>query len=549
MIAAPINGSSAKELGAFYTDPTVADFLVRWSIRSGADRVIDPSFGGGVFLRAAARRIRELGGNPVCTVFGIELDQVMHRAASTAAAAEAVASANLYCGDFFARATEFSEAFDVIVGNPPFIRYQQFAGRTRQLAAALMRRQDVEISELASSWAPFVVGATGLLRRAGRLAMVVPMELWHASYGRSVLRFLSRSFRIIHVVSFEKRLFPQLNQDTLLLLAEDRADTKAEIRWRQVKDAAALARLESPRIRARKLDADALVEGRVRLIQHLIPPRARDLYAELGRHEYVTELGVMADVGIGYVTGANGFFHLSSRDLDTWQIPRPSLRAAVCRGRALKGLRFTIDDWKDAYESGDSAYLFSPPRTRHLDACTKRYIEFGESRRTHLGYKCRNRDPWYRVPHVYTGDAFLTYMSGIAPRLVVNHAGAVAPNTLHVVRARPLNGISIQQLVMTWQSSLTQLSTELEGHAMGGGLLKLEPTEAGRVLLALPGARVPDDALLALDTFIRHGRPEVAQGTIDRMILRDRMGLSEKECRILLHATATLRARRLRRDD
>ena len=35
-------GASAKALGAFYTDALVADFLVRWAIRSPHDRVMDP---------------------------------------------------------------------------------------------------------------------------------------------------------------------------------------------------------------------------------------------------------------------------------------------------------------------------------------------------------------------------------------------------------------------------------------------------------------------------------------------------------------------------
>ncbi|MYA18079.1 MAG: hypothetical protein F4Z28_15645 [Gammaproteobacteria bacterium] len=35
-----------------------------------------------------------------------------------------------------------------------------------------------------------------------------------------------------------------------------------------------------------------------------------------------------------------------------------------------------------------------------------------------------------------------------------------------------------------WRNALTTLSCELEGHALGGGVLKIEPAEARRVLLA-----------------------------------------------------------------
>jgi hypothetical protein len=58
------NGESAKALGAFYTDVQVADFLVWWAIRSPRDTVMDPSFGGGVFLRSACHRLLSLGGQP-----------------------------------------------------------------------------------------------------------------------------------------------------------------------------------------------------------------------------------------------------------------------------------------------------------------------------------------------------------------------------------------------------------------------------------------------------------------------------------------------------
>jgi hypothetical protein len=63
----------AKALGAYYTDEEIANFLVTWAIRSQQDVVLDPSFGGGVFLRAAASRIRILGGTPSKQVAGVEL--------------------------------------------------------------------------------------------------------------------------------------------------------------------------------------------------------------------------------------------------------------------------------------------------------------------------------------------------------------------------------------------------------------------------------------------------------------------------------------------
>ena len=128
VIIAPINQATSKELCAYYTSPVVARFLVAWGVRSAEDHIIDPSFGGGVFLQAAAERIRELSGDPATLISGIELDQVMHRATSAAAQSYGIAAENLLHGDFFALAGRLPPAFDAVVGNPPFIRYQQFSG-------------------------------------------------------------------------------------------------------------------------------------------------------------------------------------------------------------------------------------------------------------------------------------------------------------------------------------------------------------------------------------------------------------------------------------
>ena len=65
-------------MGAFYTDAAVADFLARWAIRSPGDKVLDPSFGYGVFLRAAGERLRHLSGAPAMQVFGAEINPQAH---------------------------------------------------------------------------------------------------------------------------------------------------------------------------------------------------------------------------------------------------------------------------------------------------------------------------------------------------------------------------------------------------------------------------------------------------------------------------------------
>ena len=74
-------------------------------------------------------------------------------------------------------------------------------------------------------------------------------------------------------------------------------------------------------------------------------------------------------------------------------------------------------------------------------------------------------------------------MSGRKPSLVANSAGCVCSNSVHAVRLR--EQIPIDDLLEAWNHPLSDLSKEIEGHPLGGGLLKSEPGEANRVLIAL----------------------------------------------------------------
>ncbi|HWN07960.1 MAG TPA: N-6 DNA methylase [Pyrinomonadaceae bacterium] len=552
----PPNGEAAKTLGAFYTDIQIADFLVWWAIRSARDTVLDPSFGGGVFVRSACNRLLALGGRPAEQVFGVELDPRVHALISEKLGDEfGIGQRNLWQRDFFDIEPLPVYQVNAVVGNPPFIRYHRFTSETRNRALSLAAEQGVRLTQLSSSWAPFVVHSISMVKPGGRLAMVVPMEIAHANYAIPVLRHLQDSFGKVTFLTFRKKLFPSLSEDTLLLLADRRAARFSGFLHRDVEHAGILtgrSTRSSYRIGGtRQLKAGSLVDGSERLIEYFLPKRTRDLYRELKQLNLVKPLGQLVDVGIGYVTGANHFFHLSPDEARRRQIPKRFLKPAVRRGRALSGVRFTADDWQAATSSGQAGYLLSIPRNAGLPESVLSYLEYGRSEQVPDAYKCRVRSPWYSVPHVYEPDAFLTYMSGTTPRLVTNNAGVVAPNSLHILRAHAETTLSTDSIAAMWQTSLTRLSVEVEGHALGGGMLKVEPTEAENCLLA--GTDMADSSLRdfagELDSLFRSGREQLAQDRADDLILRQNLGLSQRDCGLLQSAAEILMNRRCARSN
>jgi hypothetical protein len=492
-----------------------------------------------------------MGGKPKNQVFGVEIDPTVYKHIAEKLSEEfGVRKQNLVQSDFFSLDHTILQQVDVIVGNPPFIRYQRFTGDARKTALTRVGKHGVHLTGLSSSWAPFLIHSIAMLKQGGRLAMVVPMELCHAAYATPVLEYLSKSFSKVTFLTFRKKLFPDLSEDTLLLLAENKGSFSSEFFWRDLAHADLLAEIQQhgqlPLPGTRGINSHALSQGNERLIEYFIPLKARELYRRLKHLPVTRRLGELADVGIGYVTGANDFFHLHPNEAQLWGIPETFLRPAIRRGRALVGLRFTRDDWRTALEKGEAGYLLYIESGTELPKCVRRYLRNGEILGVSKAYKCRTRSPWFHVPHVYQPDAFLSYMSGVTHRLVANDAGVVAPNSLHILRLYPHAMLTSNAITALWQTSLTRLSVEIEGHALGGGMLKLEPTEAEHVVVASPpnGNGKLMELAEELDALIRSGDEATAQVLADKMILKEGIGLNQSDCRLLQTAGDTLRNRR-----
>ncbi len=459
----------AKALGAYFTPEVVADALVRWAVRSPDDLLLDPSSGDGRFVARHQKSV------------GIERDPV-----SVAAASERAPCATVVHGDFFTWASADRRGFDCAVGNPPFIRYQRFSGATRQAALDYCRRCGVIFSGLSSSWAPFIVAAASKLRVGGRVAFVVPAEIGHAPYATPLVEYLVANFRSVHVVAVREKIFPRLAEDCWLLFADEAGGHTDGIRFSRLDR---FTRGEMPPAVSELIPVDEWrVRWRGRLRPFLLPPHVRDIYRRAAADPRSARLGEVAKVRIGYVSGANRFFHLRPSEARRFAIPDEFLLPSIRNSRYLT--RQVVDDVDiEHWIAKDEPVLLLriPPRVR-VPAAVQAYLDTSDGHRARASYKCRNRNPWYTVPDVRQPAFVLTYMSGKSPALVVNAGKCTCTNALLAVDLRSGmfqngDGFRGRGLSTAWDSPVGRLSCELEGHPLGGGMLKLEPGEARNVVL------------------------------------------------------------------
>ncbi len=458
----PADDEVRKSHGAYYTPDEVVRTLVCWAVRRPTDRMLDPACGDGRFLLAHST-------NSV----GVEQDPL-----ASALVHQRSPGSLIHEGDFFTWAAETSVRFDCAAGNPPFIRYQRFNGPVREAALRLCARHGALFSSLCSSWAPFLVATATLLRKGGRMAFVVPAEIGHAPYSKPVVEFFAKHFSHVQIVAVRRKLFPELSEDCWLLYADGYGESTNHVYFSPFVQFAYMP--APPKVRVRV----GLGEWKAwnhRFRPFFLTPEARELYRAISDDAAAVKLGRVARVGIGYVTGANDFFHLRPSVADRWGIPPTFLHPAVRNGKALEGRSITPSMVKRWCASDDPVLLLRIGRSDSLPRAIRRYLDSPDGLAARSTYKCRNRDPWYVVPDVTVPDAFLSYMSGEGPTLVRNTAGCVGTNSVHVVRMKGAARLSALQAA--WSEPLTALSSELEGHPLGGGMLKVEPGEATRILV------------------------------------------------------------------
>ncbi len=457
-----------KQRGAFYTPEPLARFLVDWAVRSPADRVLDPACGDAVFLDIASDRLRSLGHSAgEDQIVGIEIDS---NAADLSRLS--VPTAKIITSDFFSHTCDEGE-FDAVVGNPPYIRYHHFSGAMRAQALERTLSQGVTLSELTSSWAPFLVHASTFLCKDGRLAFVLPMELLLTDYARPVRAFLERRFSRVDILAFEERVFPEALVDVVLVLAEGTGPGNVQIH--RFQNACDLQRFN---------DSNSRLASGHKWSSALVNLNALDSLERAS--ELMQPLGDIASVDIGIVTGANRFFLLTDKDASAWELPKEDLRPVIARSQQIPNPTLSSQDWAALRDSGGLVWLFVP---QSLDPASMRYVTNGESQGVHSTFKCQIRKPWWKLRIPEPPDLILSYMSNRVPHVVENRAEALTTNLLHNVRLKDSN-TSARWIALTWMNSATMLSCELSGRAYGGGVLKLETREAERVFVPVYSAKI-----------------------------------------------------------
>jgi adenine-specific DNA-methyltransferase len=512
--------TSDKLRGGFYSpEPLVRVCLDRVaSLLAGNDhlRVLEPSAGDGAFIAGlAGHALRDR----VSWVTAIEVLD------SEAAACRATLETARFGGEVLVESAlawsdRAREPYDVAVGNPPFVRFQFVGDEERACAGRLADRLGLAFKGVSNLWLPVLVAALSSLRPGGAFAFIVPAECFTGIAGHEVREWLLARVHRLDVDLFAPGSFPGVLQEVVVLSGRTIEPGRLPTRDLHLRE-------HGPG-RAREWKHTSIASHRT-WTRYLLSPGQVAALENARALESVTPLGDMARFEVATVTGANAFFCVDESkrrqfQLETWARP------LLARTRHATGLTYTVDDAEETAASGLTSFLldFAPGTPDPVDLDQPRaYLVAGEAEGLPGRYKCRIREPWYRVPVVPPGALLMAKRSHLFPRVIVNEAKVLTTDTIYRGRLLSCAPMGVRDFTASFHNSLTLLTAEIEGRSFGGGVLELVPSEISR--LSLPRPRQMADEFDRLDRVCRGRGGDLNEALIeetDALVVKKTDGLT-----------------------
>lgn len=530
-----------KLRGGYYTPEPIAEFICNWAININTKGILEPSCGNGVFLKEAVKKVMEVNPNLSIgdSIVGIELFEEEAKKAS-------IYGTKVVTGDFFEYYKENIEGqqkFDVIVGNPPFIRYQNVDADSREIAFKFMRREGMHPNKLTNMWLPFLVLSALTLSKNGKLGMVIPAELFQVSYAGETREFLSRYFDRLTLITFQKMVFEGIQQEVILLLGEKTSNSKG-IQVIELNDMDDLSNLDLSNFYDCELKE--LNHSDEKWIKYFLSCEEIELMRKLRNNDAIVPTTDLFEINVGLVSGENSFFLLNHEMVKEYQLGNAT-RMIIGKTEQLKGVILSERDFKNLVDKGKKVYMFAPKDVpfAELSKEEQEYIKYGEKLGFNMGYKCRIRKNWYCVPQSWEPDAFILRQVNRYPRIILNYANAVSTDTIHKIRF--LDGVNPEYVAAAFLNSFTLALAEVTGRSYGGGVLTFEPSEIRKLMIPMKNAELLD--VKKIDQLIRNNKIEEVLDYSDSVLLVDGLGLSDNEVKMLRNIWLKLSERRLGRKE
>jgi SAM-dependent methyltransferase len=521
-----------RQIGQFWTDEHIAEWMVAWLLQAHPRFLADVGCGAGNFLLKAAQLSNGNTGAP--QLYGCDISPLL---LNVTLAAFLTRPGDKHLGLPELAVRNYLEAplppgMDAVICNPPYTRHHQIAPALKDALQAFFKScLRLDVSRQGTLAFYFLLKLIAEMPDSGRAAVIVPMEVLDARYGRAAKRAICEHTTLTAIVHFAPQMnaFHKVDVGASILLFKKGYEQQNQVRHLTLH---ALPMTED------LLECLGCSENRELTFGSLVIQPQADLLdvpkwfsvatpkaanPEWGDSGLVVPLKALAKVVRGIATGANEFFALPAQEVRQRAL-EPYVVRTLQRNREVQEIVLDEADWQALAEDGKRVwllYLNGEVVSGHPQLAA--YLTEGEAQGYHRRSLVQTRRKWYMMEQLAVPPIFFTILTRGNPRFILNRANVrplnmfslIYPNW-HVTQA---GATEMLWALLNSNFSLSRLHSV--SRTYGGNTLKVEPRELDNLPVINPLA-LPEEARRKIESwiadFLRHRQADVLLRQVNSLV-------------------------------
>lgn len=205
-----IPASDRKVNGAFFTPSYIVDFILESISPDATAKIIDPSCGSGAFLIGAIRYMKKKYNKTISdivrdNIYGSDILEYNINRCKLLITLYALSEEeniepediHLTCTDSLAHKWEMK--FDAVVGNPPYVKFQDMDDTTREF---LLKNYDTTKFGTYNLYFAFFELGLSLLNESGKLGYITPNNYFTSLAGENLRIYFQNTQSVYSIVDF-----------------------------------------------------------------------------------------------------------------------------------------------------------------------------------------------------------------------------------------------------------------------------------------------------------------------------------------------------------
>lgn len=470
MAKSKIVKSCNKSTGTVYTPQSLADWMISYVQKNQKypiNHILEPSAGYGVFLEKLKQ-------------FNSAVDAVELVKEKAVIVSEQYKDVKVYNENYLEYITHCNKKYDLIIGNPPYIRKKYLSLENREISKKIVKEHNLPVSVFQNIWVSFILGSLNILSETGVLFFVLPFEFLQVQYPMELRKKLEERFNKINIITFEINPFTGILQDVCLVYMAQIDGEKPEINYSTLHSIMDFSEVGLPNKIMKNKPLEKWSEA-------ILSDKEINLINTLSnKYPKIESLGFMRP---GIVSAANDYFivnHELRDKLQSIEYFSPIIRMSsylIGRMRIDEKTLRTLD------KKGEPIWLLNLNNQNDggFSQNLQEYLAYGVKQGIDKRYKCSKRERWYQVPIVQPGDLLFFKRYNKIPRFVINDMGIFTTDIAYNISLN--KEYDAESVIFCFYNSLTLASCERKGRFYGGGVAELIPSEFKG--LPIPYQKIP----------------------------------------------------------